>query len=74
MQVVVYVVYLDSLLDEAVPGAEVVALALMEKVLEATPVPVGPTTAEVELAEYEKVELIPVVPVGPTTGAVELAE
>lgn len=50
VQVVVYVVNLDSLLD-AVPGAEVVALALMEKVFDATPVPVGPTTADVELAE-----------------------
>ncbi|KAK5111501.1 hypothetical protein LTR85_011849 [Meristemomyces frigidus] len=69
VHVVVYVVKLVSLLDAVPRGLEVVALALMENVCDGTPVPVGPTTAEVELAEYEKP-----VPVGPTNAVVELAE
>lgn len=42
VQVVVYVVYLDSLLEDPVPvGMDEVTLALIEKVRDAEPVPMG---------------------------------
>lgn len=63
MQVVVYVVYCEALDDPVPAGADVVAFALTENVLDGKPelAPVGPTTAVVVLAEKEMPELAVVV-------------